>query len=95
VLNEHFPGGGPDLLSIDIESLDLAVLKTIDFSTHRPKVICTETVVPLDIAMEPETTSFLASLGYAPRGMTFPNTIYLDMRLLAGQRGVTAPASGR
>ncbi len=46
-------------------------------------MICTETVAPLDIAMEPETTRFPESRGYAIRGMSFPNTIYLDMALLA------------
>jgi FkbM family methyltransferase len=94
LLNEHFPGGGPDFLSIDIESLDLAVLKSIDYQAHRPKVICTETVVPLGIAMEPETTRFLESRGYAVRGMTFPNTIFLDMTLLA-QESVSDPGNGR
>jgi hypothetical protein len=94
ILGEHFPGGGPDFLSIDIESLDLAVLKTIDFQAHRPKVICTETIVPLGIAMESETTGFLESQGYAVRGMTFPNTIFLDMALLA-QKSVSDPGNGR
>ena len=49
IMAEHFPQGGPDFLSIDIESLDLAVLRTLDFSRFRPKVICTETLIALDV----------------------------------------------
>jgi len=77
-LAQHFPPGGPHYLSIDIESLDLAVLKTIDFTRFRPKVICTETLVPTTLRMDPETTKFLASHGYEVRGMTCANTIYMD-----------------
>src|SRR4051812_17590604 len=42
IMTEHYPRGGPDFLSIDVESLDLEVLRTIDFARFRPKVICTE-----------------------------------------------------
>ena len=78
IMAEHFPPGGPDFLSIDIESLDLAVLKTIDFTRFRPKVICTETLIAMTFRMEPETTKFLASHGFEVRGMTCANTIYMD-----------------
>ena len=82
IMADHFPKSGPDFLSIDIESLDLAVLRTLDFDRFRPKVICTETLIALSIVMEPETTKFLESKGYEPRGMTFANTIYVDRSLL-------------
>ena len=59
IMTEHFPRGGPDFVSIDIESLDLAVLRTMDFSRFRPKVICTETLLGGSILMDPETTKFL------------------------------------
>lgn len=83
ILAEHFPNGGPDFLSVDIESLDLAVLRTLDFTRFRPKMICTETLVHLTLAMGSETTPFLASHGYEVRGMTFANTLYVDSKLLA------------
>jgi len=34
----------PDLVSLDVEGLDLAVLRSIDFSRHRPHVFCVETL---------------------------------------------------
>ena len=45
VLDKHFKGGAPDFLSIDVEGLDLSILKTLDYKRHRPKVICVETIV--------------------------------------------------
>lgn len=82
IMADHFPKGGPDFLSIDIESLDLAVLRTLDFDRFRPKVICTETIIALSLGMDPEMTKFLSSKGYEPRGMTYANTIYVDRSLL-------------
>jgi FkbM family methyltransferase len=34
----------PNFLSIDVEGLDLAILKSIDFETYKPEVICIETI---------------------------------------------------
>jgi FkbM family methyltransferase len=78
IITEHFPPEGPDFLSIDIESLDLPVLKTLDLTRFRPKVMCVETLVTTTTRMNPETTTFLASHGYEVRGMTIANTIYRD-----------------
>ncbi len=79
---EHLGGKAPDVLSIDIEGLDLAVLKTLDFTRYRPKMICAETLVATTLKHNPETTPFLTSHGYEVRGMTFANTIYLDRKML-------------
>jgi len=81
IVAEHFPSGGLDFLSIDIEGLDLAVLKTMDFTRCRPKVICAETIGEGTYRMNPETTTFLSEKGYEVRGMTCANTIYVDQSL--------------
>jgi FkbM family methyltransferase len=82
VIGEHFGGKAPDFLSIDVEGLDLPILKTLDFGKYRPKIICTETLIPLTSTMKPDTTQFLATKGYVPRAVTFPNTIYVDQTWL-------------
>lgn len=82
VIAEHFHGAGPDLLSIDVEGLDLAILRTMDFERYRPRVICAETLIALDFKMDPALDEFLGSKGYEPRARTFPNTIYVDRNLL-------------
>jgi FkbM family methyltransferase len=44
ILKEH---GAPHFLSIDAESLDFQILKSIDFSQFRPWIICMEIMCPL------------------------------------------------
>lgn len=78
VIEEHFGGAAPDFLSIDIEGLDYAVLKTLDFARFRPKVICAETMSAATRRHNPDTIALLAAHGYEVRGMTHPNTIFAD-----------------
>ena len=80
IMAESFPGRPPDFLSIDVESLDLAILKTLDFGRFRPRVICTETLISHTSRMAPETTEFLHGQGYEARAMTYANTIFVDAR---------------
>jgi hypothetical protein len=79
ILATHF-AAAPDLLSIDIEGLDLAVLQAIDFGSCRPAVICAETFLPIsaetgfkDIRMH----DHLLSQGYRQFADTWINTIYV------------------
>lgn len=81
VIAEHFGGAAPDFISIDIEGLDLAVLKTLDYARFRPKFICVETVIFATLAHNPETPQFLTARGYELRGMTHANMIFVDQKL--------------
>jgi hypothetical protein len=82
VLAQHFPGGAPDFFSIDIEGLDLPVLKTLNFEKHRPKVICVETIILGTTKEVSETGEFLLSKGYAIRGASLMNTVFVDKAIL-------------
>lgn len=42
VLDNYFDGVFPDFLSIDVEGMDLQILRTINFEKSSPKVICVE-----------------------------------------------------
>lgn len=79
---ENLGGKAPDIISIDIEGLDLAILRTLDFEKYRPKLVCAETIMINTTKHNPETTPFMAALGYEVRGMTLANTIYVDSKLL-------------
>jgi|GEM_PF-827144 len=83
-MTEHFKGTAPDYLSIDVEGLEFAILKTIDFKRFRPKVICIETLVANTLKHNPEITAYMTSpdRGYEVRGMSYPNTFYMDKQLL-------------
>ncbi|MBX9623499.1 MAG: FkbM family methyltransferase [Gemmataceae bacterium] len=84
VIADGFGGAAPDFLSVDVEGLDLAILRTLDFARFRPKVICVETLVTGTLRHNPETPQFLAGKGYEVRGMTHPNTIFVDKQVLGG-----------
>jgi FkbM family methyltransferase len=83
VIEAHFHGKAPDFISIDVEGLDCAIMKTLDFKRFRPKVICAETPIPVPLDTNSELTQFLSQHDYAARAVTFPNMIFVDKRLLA------------
>lgn len=86
VLADHFAGRAPDYLSIDIEGLDLMVLKAIDFEKYRPKVVCAEHGTepaagkPLGEAVKQEINEYMKTKGYELRGLTYPNSLFVTTR---------------
>jgi FkbM family methyltransferase len=72
-----------DFLNLDIEGLDFDVLKMIDWSKHRPKCICVETVC-YDKDKEPvkqqEIINFMLNKEYFVYADTFINTIFVDKK---------------
>jgi FkbM family methyltransferase len=44
VLEEYLGGKLPDLFSIDVEGIDFEIIRSLDLSKSKPKVICAETV---------------------------------------------------
>jgi FkbM family methyltransferase len=73
-------GRAPDLLSIDIEGLDLAVLRTLDFDRYRPAVILAEAGRAGNLNADSAMTAFLESRGYVVCGGSLYNTIFGDRR---------------
>jgi FkbM family methyltransferase len=65
-------GSAPDLLSIDIEGWDLAILRSLDFQKYRPAVIIAESQPTGPIPR------FLASKRYVLRGASMFNAIFAD-----------------
>ena len=80
VICEHFKEA-PTFLSVDTEGLDLAILKSLDYSRYRPAVICAETLVPSTTKVLPEIAEFMLREGYVARGGSFVNTIFVDGKL--------------
>ena len=72
----------PDLLSIDIEGMDLAVLKSLDWKSYRPRVICVETLVTGSRQGDQKIHEFLLQMNYSLKGSTFVNSVYVDNNLL-------------
>lgn len=69
----------PNLLSIDVEGMDLEIIQSIDFSLYRPEVICAETIT---FSMERkeekigDISQYLSSKGYFEFGDTHINTVF-------------------
>ncbi|MBX7174441.1 MAG: FkbM family methyltransferase [Pyrinomonadaceae bacterium] len=71
----------PDLISIDIEGLDLPVLKTLDFEKYAIPVICVETCVYSETHVRPKDTTiseFMLTKGYEVYADTYINTIFVN-----------------
>lgn len=69
----------PNILSLDVEGLDLDILQSLDFSRYRPEVICIETIT-FSVSNEEEKIAaipeLLTSKGYVAYADTHINTIF-------------------
>jgi FkbM family methyltransferase len=82
IFMKYFPDG-IDLLSLDAEGLDLALLQSVDFETHRPLALCVETVGFSESLAKPKCNGIAALLAtheYAVFADTFVNTIFVDLK---------------
>ena len=78
ILAEHLPEQQTiDLMSIDVEGLDLAILETLDFARYRPRMLCVE-IHDFDferLAEEP-VYRLLRSHGYRMKAMCLLTGIF-------------------
>lgn len=77
ILREHNDDRMPDFLNIDVEGLDMLILKSIDFINHRPKVICIEANT-LGDEQKTELLNFMTSKEYIQYAHNNINTIFID-----------------
>ena len=85
LLEQYSPGRTPDLLSIDVEGLDLQIVQSIDFSVHKPDVICVETIRFSSSAVvqkEAGIVDHLKECGYYHHSDTLINSIFLQRKYL-------------
>ena len=80
ILSENFKTV-PDFLSLDIEGLDLSVLKTLDVYAYPIPIICVETCLFSQTHIkdtDTEIISFMESVGYFVYATTYINTIFVN-----------------
>lgn len=78
VLNDYCAGKFPDFLSLDVEGMDLQILRSIDFGKSFPKVICVEAANYSPIgagSRREELIEFLVSKDYYEYANTNLNAI--------------------
>jgi hypothetical protein len=71
----------PDILSIDIEGLDFAVLQTLDFDKYPISVVCVETCAYSETHIKGKNSNIidlLISKGYFVYADTYINTIFVN-----------------
>lgn len=74
----------PNILSLDVEGLDLAILKSLDFTKWSPAIICVETLTYTTDSSEQKTTDlidYLHNKGYITYADTYINTIFVKKEL--------------
>jgi FkbM family methyltransferase len=79
VMVENF-GGAPDLLSLDVEGLDLEILHSLDFDRHAPDVCCVETLSYTEDRTERKLTEIIDLMlahGYFVYADTYVNSIFV------------------
>jgi FkbM family methyltransferase len=76
----------PDFISIDVEGLDLEIVKSINFDKYRPAVFCIETTA-FDVAHKgsknEELINFMLSNGYKIYADTFVNTLFIREEIIS------------
>ena len=78
ILNKHFAGKFPDFMSLDVEGMDLQILRSINFEKSSPKIICVEAAEYSSIgtgARKTDLIDFLVSKGYYEYANTNLNAI--------------------
>lgn len=81
VIEENFKKT-PDLISVDVEGLDLSILKSLDFGRFRPKVLCVETFSSVDKIYRDKIVDLMTSKGYVLYGGNFVNAVFIDQEIL-------------
>ena len=77
ILDKYLPAGTPiDLLTIDVEGMDFAVLKSNDWTRYLPQFILVECESELDDLSDDEIYQFLHAKGYSIAGRTLYTTLF-------------------
>jgi len=83
IIEEHF-NPHPNFVSLDVEGLDLDILKSLDFNRFSPDVFCVETITFSTTNTEEklqDTIDFMHSKGYITYADTHINTIFCKSEL--------------
>lgn len=89
ILTQEFPYR-PDFLSIDIEGLDLPVLKSLDYERYPIPVICAETCSAVSGPVKDHNigiSDFLETKGYFLYAHTYINSIFVNRKWFEERNG--------
>lgn len=72
ILTEYGCPSQIDFMSIDAEGVDMEVLKSLDWDSYKPRLVCVEHSMPIDML-----EYFMGSRGYDRYDQTAGNTFYV------------------
>ena len=89
LISEYFPDKAPELMNIDVEGMEMTILKSIDFTKFRPMMIICEMIGyrnGLTVGeKDQDILSFMKSAGYEEFAFTGINSIFIDGRYREGR----------
>jgi FkbM family methyltransferase len=82
ILNDYVPSGKKiDFLSVDVEGLDLSVLRSNDWSVFRPSCVLAEVLnASLEEAINGDIARFMRGQGYSVFARTYNTLIFRDSK---------------
>ena len=83
VVDQHAGGRFPDLLSLDVEGLDLDILAGASFGDADPVVVCVEADFGQQDGKAAELTGLMSGRGFALYARTVANLIFVRQAALA------------
>ena len=81
VIEKYFSSIAPNFITIDVEGLDVEILKSFDFERFRPEIFCIETLTYTEDKTEKKLTeiiNYVCSKDYMIFADTYINTIFVD-----------------
>jgi hypothetical protein len=87
IIQQHF-ASPPNFISLDVEGLDLEILRTFDFGRYRPQVFCVETLTYTERGIARKISEIIGLMlteGYFAYADTYVNTIFVDEKAWANR----------
>ena len=81
IILKKFNDVSPNFVSIDVEGMDLVILKSFDFKKYRPEVLCIETLSYTENNTEEklkDIIEYVESQGYFLYADTYINSIFVE-----------------
>ena len=89
IIEKYFPEKAPEILNIDIEGMELTVLKMTDFEKFRPLIVICEMIEyknGLTVGQKnKEIIDFMNKNDYEEFAFTGINSIFIDRRVSGGK----------
>ena len=81
IITKYLGGNSPNFVSLDVEGMDLAIIRSFDFSKYRPEVFCIETLSYTENNTEEkqkDIIDYVESQGYFLYADTYINSIFVE-----------------